>query len=194
LGLALPLLTAFVVDQVLLFRLSALLPLLAAGLLVVIVAQAVLTVLRSALLLYLQTRVDTSMMLGFFEQLIALPLRFFQVGILLASSRPIGRLSKQELLTEGKFQGYATEALIGITTLKAAGAEQHALDRWTNLFFEQMNASVRRSYLSALVNNAVTNLLALAPLLLLLIGPSRYWVAASRPARCWRWSRWRACS
>jgi ABC-type bacteriocin/lantibiotic exporter with double-glycine peptidase domain len=230
LGLALPLLTAFVVDQVLPFRLNDLLALLSAGLLLVIAAQVVLTLLRSALLLYLQTRVDTQMMLGFFEQLISLPLSFFQqrssgdllsrlgsnmvirdtvsnrlistildgsfvvvylfilfsgspffgavalaigivqVGILLASSRAIRRLSKQELLTEGKFQGYATEALIGITTLKAAGAEQHALDRWTNLFFEQMNASVRRSYLSSLVNTAISNLLAFAPLLLLVIG------------------------
>jgi ABC-type bacteriocin/lantibiotic exporter with double-glycine peptidase domain len=230
LGLAAPLLTAVVIDQVIPFRLQDALTLLAVGLLILVAAQVVLTLLRSTLLLYLQTRVDTQMMLGFFEQLLALPLRFFQqrssgdllarlssnlvirdtvsnqllstildgsfvltylvilfagspffgvvalatgllqVGILLASTRLLRPLARQELLTEGKFQGYATEALVGIATLKAAGAEEHALERWTNLFFEQMNASVRRNYLSALVTTAVSNLRALAPLLLLVIG------------------------
>jgi ABC-type bacteriocin/lantibiotic exporter with double-glycine peptidase domain len=229
-GLAVPLLTAVVVNQVIPFHLKDTLTILALGLLLLIVAQVVMTLLRSTILLALHTRVDTAMMLGFFEQLTSLPLRFFQqrssgdllarlgsnlviretlsnqvistlldgslvvtyllilfrgslffgivalavgvvqVGILLASNRLIRRLSKQELLTQGKFHGYAAEALVGITTLKAAGAEQRALERWTNLFFEQMNASVRRSYLSALVELAVTNLRALAPLLLLVIG------------------------
>ena len=62
---------------------------------------------------------------------------------------------------------------MGITTLKAAGAEQRALERWTNLFFEQMNASVRRNVLSAVVTVVVTNLRALAPLLLLVIGTAQ---------------------
>ncbi|HEY7127734.1 MAG TPA: peptidase domain-containing ABC transporter, partial [Ktedonobacterales bacterium] len=229
-GLALPLLTALVIDQVIPFGLKEPLTLLAAGLLLLLVAQVVLTLLRASVLLYLQTRVDKQMMLGFFEQVLTLPLRFFQqrssgdilsrlssnlvirdtvsnqlisttldgsfvlaylfilfksslffgmvafviglvqVGVLLASTRLIRPLAKQELLTQGKFQGYAAEALVGITTLKAAGAEQRALERWTTLFFEQMNVSVRRNYLSALVDLSVTNLRALAPLLLLVIG------------------------
>jgi ABC-type bacteriocin/lantibiotic exporter with double-glycine peptidase domain len=229
-GLAVPLLTAVVINQVIPFQLKDTLLLVSVGLLILIVAQVVLTLLRSTLLLYLQTRVDTQMLLGFFEQVLSLPLRFFQqrssgdllarlssnlvirdtvsnqlistlldgslivtyllllfkgspffgvvalaigviqVAILLASTRVIRPLAKQELLTQGKFQGYAAEALVGITTLKAAGAEQRALERWTNLFFEQLNASVRRHYLSSLVELAVTNLRALAPLLLLVIG------------------------
>jgi ATP-binding cassette subfamily B protein len=230
LGLLAPLLTAIVINQVIPFQLKDTLLLLAAGLLILVVAQAVLTLLRSTLLLYLQTRVDTQMMLGFFEQMLALPLRFFQqrssgdilarlgsnlvirdtvsnqlistildgsfvltyllilfsiaplfgwlalaIGavqmlILLASTRAMRSLSREELLTQGKFQGYATEALVGITTLKAAGAEQRAWERWTNLFFEQMNASVRRNYVASLIDLAVINLRALAPLLLLVIG------------------------
>jgi ABC-type bacteriocin/lantibiotic exporter with double-glycine peptidase domain len=181
-------------------------------------------------LLSLQTKVDTNMMLGFFEHLTSLPLRFFQqrssgdllarlssnlvirdtvsnqlvsalldgslvvtyllllfksslffgvvalavgtiqVAILLFSSRLVRPLAKQELLAQGKFHGYAAEALMGITTLKAVGAEQRAMEHWTNLFFEQMNASVRRHYLSSLVEIAMTNLRDLAPLLLLVIG------------------------
>jgi ATP-binding cassette subfamily B protein len=232
-GLAVPLLTAVVIDQVIPFRLQDALTLLAVGLLLLLVAQVLITFLRASLLLYLQTRVDTQMMLGFFEQVLSLPLRFFQqrstgdllarlssnliirdmvsnqllstildgsfvamyllllfrgslffglmalaiglaqVGVLVASTQLLRPLAKQELLTQGKFQGYAAEALVGITTLKAAGAEQQALERWTNLFFDQMNASVRRTYLSSLVDLAVTNLRALAPLILLVIGTAQ---------------------
>ena len=232
-GLAVPLLTAVVVNQVIPLHLQDTLLLLAVGLLIVVVAQVVMSLLRSVVLLALQTRVDTHMMLGFFEHLTSLPLRFFQqrssgdllarlssnlvirdtvsnhlvstlldgslvvtyllllcksslffgvvalaigvlqVAILLSSTRLIRRLSKQELLAQGKFHGYAAEALMGITTLKAAGAEQRALEHWTNLFFEQMNVSVRRHYLAALVELAVTNLRALAPLLLLVIGTTQ---------------------
>ena len=39
------------------------------GLFILMLAQVVLTLLRSTVLLYLQTRVDTQMMLSFFEQL-----------------------------------------------------------------------------------------------------------------------------
>jgi ABC-type bacteriocin/lantibiotic exporter with double-glycine peptidase domain len=232
-GLVVPLLTAVVVNQVIPLQLLDTLLLLAVGLLVLIVAQVVMSLLRSVVLLSLQTRVDTNMMLGFFEYLTSLPLRFFQqrssgdllarlssnlvirdtvsnqlistlldgslvvtylllllksslffgvvalaiggiqVAILLSSTRLIRPLAKQELLAQGKFHGYAAEALMGITTLKAMGAEQRALEHWTNLFFEQMNASVRRHYLAALVDLAVTNLRTLAPLLLLVIGTTQ---------------------
>src|SRR5262249_47712637 len=72
------LLTAIVVNTILPFRLNTLLTVLAAGLVLLVAAQVMMTLLRSWLLLYLQTRVDSQLMLGFFEQLMALPLRFFQ--------------------------------------------------------------------------------------------------------------------
>src|SRR5262249_31648019 len=156
-----------VVDQILPFKLREVLPVLAVGLFILMAAQTVVTLLRASLLLYLQTRVDTRMMLSFFEQLLSLPLRFFhqrssgdilarlssniiirdtisnqlistildgsfvityliilfsqstifgilslgigllQVIIFIFSSRAIRTLAKQELLTQGKFQGYA---------------------------------------------------------------------------------------
>jgi ATP-binding cassette subfamily B protein len=229
-GLAVPLLTALVVDQILPFRLRDTLSLLTVGLFMLMAAQLVTTWLRASVLLYVQTRVDSRMMLGFFEHLLSLPLRFFQqrssgdllsrlssnvvirdtisnqvistlldgsfvltyllilfvrspafgwlvlglglaqVAILLASHRVIRAQATRELLAQGKAQGYAAEVLVGITTLKAAGAEERALRRWTNLFFDQMNASVRRSQLAALVETTTSNLRASAPLILLVIG------------------------
>ncbi len=232
-GLAVPLLMAVVVNHILPFRMRDALTILAAGLLMLVAAQVVITLLRAWLLLYLQTRVDSQMMLGFFEQLISLPLRFFQqrssgdilsrltsntvirntvsnqlistildgsfvltylivlfkgspllgwialacglvqVIVLIASNRVIRRLSKLELISQGKFQGYAAEALVGMTTLKAAGAEYRALARWTNLFYDQMNASIRRLYLSSLVDTIVGNVRLAAPLILLVIGTAQ---------------------
>jgi ABC-type bacteriocin/lantibiotic exporter with double-glycine peptidase domain len=55
-------------------------------------------------------------------------------------------------------------------TLKAAGSEQQALERWSNLFFEQMNVSVRRNALASFLETAMTTLRSTAPLLLLWLG------------------------
>ena len=229
-GLVIPLLTAVAVDQIIPFRLQGALTLLAAGLFILLLAQLVTTLLRASVLLYLQTKVDAQMMLGFFEQLLTLPLRFFQqrstgdilarlssntfirdtisnqlvstvldgsfvlvyllillltlpifgmltlvigllqVILLLTTNRLIRDLAKRELVANGKSQGYAAEALAGIATLKSAGAEQRALQRWSNLFFDQMNASVRRNYISSLVNTAMSTLRTFSPLVLLVVG------------------------
>src|SRR5581483_4880409 len=79
LGLAMPVLTAIALNQLIPFQLSNMLVLLAIGVGLLIAAQTITTLLRSTVLLYLQTKVDTRMLLNFFEHLIALPLRFFQL-------------------------------------------------------------------------------------------------------------------
>src|SRR5262249_46420277 len=76
-GLVVPLLTAIEIDQVISFRLKDTLTMLAVGLLILLVAQVMLTLLRSAVLLSLQTRVDAQLLLGFFEHVLALPLERF---------------------------------------------------------------------------------------------------------------------
>jgi len=229
-GLIVPLFTAVAVDQIIPFKLKDTLVLLALGLFILLLAQLVTTLLRAVVLLYLQTKVDTQMMIGFFEQLLTLPLRFFQqrssgdiltrlssntvirdtisnqlvstvldgsfvlvylvillvtspvfaglavaiglvqVILLLSTNHLIRDLARRELLAQGKSQGYAAEALAGIATLKSAGAEQRALQQWSNLFFDQMNASVRRSYISSLINTAMNTLRTFSPLVLLVVG------------------------
>ncbi|MGO8790099.1 MAG: peptidase domain-containing ABC transporter [Terriglobia bacterium] len=78
LGLALPLLTAVVVDRVLPLHSVSVMAILGLGLALVVVAQAVAAYLRAALLIYLQGRMDAQMTMGFFEHLLSLPCRFFQ--------------------------------------------------------------------------------------------------------------------
>src|SRR5258708_28099587 len=79
----------------------------------------------------------------------------------------------RELGAQGKTQGYLNEVLAGIGAVKAAGAEQRALARWTNLFFDEMNISVRRNYLLSGVSVVFETLQFLAPLLLLWIGATQ---------------------
>ena len=93
-----------------------------------------------------------------------------QVVLLLCSTGPIRALASRELEAQGKAQGYETEALVGIETLKAAGAEQHVFERWSNLFFNQLNISLRLNYLSSVMQTLMSSLSALSPLLLLWFG------------------------
>jgi ATP-binding cassette subfamily B protein len=230
LGLILPLLTKVVLDQILPSRMSNVMFALAVGMLLLLMAQATISILREWLLVYLRARIDIHMVLGSFEHLLKLPYSFFQqrssgdllarmssntvlrdtlsnqlistmldgsivviyLIILLWQSLPFGLLtlavgvlqvillmstyhfardlSNRELAAQGKSQGYLAEALAGIATLKAAGAEPRAFDRWSNLFFDQLNTSVRRSYLSTLVGTGLMTLRTFAPLALLWVG------------------------
>src|SRR5579859_2813701 len=229
-GLAVPALTAVVVDTIVPSGLKDGLTLLTIGLFILLAAQLTTTLLRSSVLLYLQTKVDTQMMLGFFEQLITLPLRFFQqrssgdilarlssntiirdlisnqlvssvldsafvllylvilfvtspifgslvlllsllqITLLVVSNYTVRELTTRELTAQGKSQSYVAEALVGMITLKAAGAEYRALQHWTSLFFDQMNASVRRNYVSSLITTIITTIQTFSPVFLLVVG------------------------
>ena len=229
-GLGVPLLTKVIIDQILPLRLTSIIPLLGIGVLSLILAQLVVLVLRSFLLIFLQCRIDTHMHPCFFDHLLMLPLKFFQqrstgdiltrvssnntirdivstqflstvldgslvivymiillwqswsfglvvlvIGILqfillLGASNEFRLRSDRELETIGKSQGYVAEILAGMTTIKAAGAEQRAFQKWANLFCEQLNASLRRIYLSSLLESSITVLRTVSPLLLLWLG------------------------
>ncbi|MBO0783238.1 MAG: peptidase domain-containing ABC transporter, partial [Ktedonobacteraceae bacterium] len=93
-----------------------------------------------------------------------------QVVLLWCSDRPMRALARRELEATGKEQGYANEVLGGITTLKAAGAEQRAFQHWSNLFFDQLNTTIRLSYLSSIIGSLLAILQVLSPLLLLWLG------------------------
>jgi ATP-binding cassette subfamily B protein len=78
LGLALPLATKLLVDRVIPHRLVGAMETLGAGIAVWAGALLVTNYLRGALLLNLQAKLDSRMMLGFFEHLLSLPFPFFQ--------------------------------------------------------------------------------------------------------------------
>jgi len=229
-GLGVPLLTKVIIDQVIPLRLTSIVPLLGIGVLSLLLAQLVVLLLRSFLLIYLECRIDMHMHPSFFDHLFMLPLKFFQqrstgdiltrvssnttirdivstqflstvldggmvivyiiillwqswsfglvvlvIGILqfvllLGTKNEFRLRSDRELEAIGKSQGYVAEILAGMTTVKAAGAEQRAFQKWSNLFCDQLNSSIRRIYLSSILETSITVLRIVSPLLLLWLG------------------------
>ncbi len=77
LGLVFPIFTAVLVDTILPEQNLSMLTILGVGMIILVLAQVILTYLRSSLSLYLEARLDTELMLGFFEHVLMLPFRFF---------------------------------------------------------------------------------------------------------------------
>ncbi|HWS82907.1 MAG TPA: peptidase domain-containing ABC transporter [Ktedonobacteraceae bacterium] len=230
LGLVVPVLAEIAIDRIIPFKMVSALDLFGIGMILVVLAQLVTRLLRAWILIYVQSRVDMTMMFNFFQHLVNLPQRFFlqrssgdllarvasnaairdtisnqlystvldgsfvliylfilfslslpftmaviviavlQVSLLLGTSRPLREFTSRELAAGGKSSGYITEALVGMKTLKAAGAEERVLHRWSKLYLEQMTISVRHGYLSSSIDTLMSTFSICAPLLLLWIG------------------------
>jgi ATP-binding cassette, subfamily B, bacterial len=77
-GLVVPIFTKILVDRVLPLKITSIMLTLALGMSMSIFALAVVSYLRSTLLIYLQARIDSRMMLDFCDRLLALPFCFFE--------------------------------------------------------------------------------------------------------------------
>jgi ATP-binding cassette, subfamily B, bacterial len=230
LALALPILTAMVVDRVLPRGDYSLLAAAGLGMGLVLGFQLLSSLIRSHLLIELRTRLDIRMTLGFVAHLLTLPYAYFtkrsagdlmlrigsnaqirdlltssmlstlldgglaltyllllvaispvlaavsvglgtlQVIVLLVSRHRFAMLASQDLESQARAHAYLIQMLVGIETLKIAGAENRALEQWTNLYIDQLNVALQRSRMSTVID-AVNGLLqSAAPLLLLGIG------------------------
>ena len=118
---------------------------------------------------YLIILFSLSRLFGILVLAIAAP----QVVLLLVTARTTRTLASRELMAIGKSQGYVTEILTGITTLKAAGAEKRAFIHWSRLFSDQLTISIRQNYVLAIIDTLLTGLSMLSPLLLLWLGASQ---------------------
>ncbi|HWS82797.1 MAG TPA: peptidase domain-containing ABC transporter, partial [Ktedonobacteraceae bacterium] len=118
---------------------------------------------------YLIILFSLSRLFGILVLAIAAP----QVVLLLVTARTTRTLASRELMAIGKSQGYVTEILTGITTLKAAGAEKRAFLHWSRLFSDQLTISIRQNYVLAIIDTLLTGLSMLSPLLLLWLGASQ---------------------
>jgi ATP-binding cassette, subfamily B, bacterial len=120
----------------------------------------------SMVMIYLFILLSQSLVFG----TIALAIGLLQIILLIATHGPVRRLARRELDAIGGSQGYVTEMLTGIATLKAAGAEQKAFQRWSNLFLKQLNISVHLNYTVSIIGSFISILNTLAPLALLWVG------------------------
>jgi ATP-binding cassette, subfamily B, bacterial len=233
LGLALPLLTAALVDRIVPRGDHSLLTVVAVAMTAMTGATFATSWLRARLLLQLRTRVDLRIATGFLEHLLALPYTFhlrrsagdlmlrlrsnavvrellttsvlsslldgvlvvgylaailviwpglgllvaglgaLQIAVLILARRSNQRLAAEGLQAEAKTHSYAYQVFTGIGTLKAAGAEGRAAEQWSNLFVDELNTSVARGRLTALVEAAFSALHIGSPLVILCYGATR---------------------
>ncbi|MEV4381474.1 peptidase domain-containing ABC transporter [Streptosporangium sp. NPDC049644] len=97
----------------------------------------------------------------------------FQGLLVLATTRRINLLTQQELTAFSASQSSLIQAITGIETLKASGAEKRAVEQWSAHFARQLNADVRSGLTQGLVEAALSASRVIAPLGLLWLGAWR---------------------
>jgi ABC-type bacteriocin/lantibiotic exporter with double-glycine peptidase domain len=102
--------------------------------------------------------------------LLAFGVGLLQVTLVVGASHWLRDLTQRGLAAQSASQSYLVEALRGVATLKASGTEDQALDQWSSLLANELDASLRRDHLSAVLDAGLTTLRTLAPLLLLWVG------------------------
>lgn len=118
----------------------------------------------------LSALLDGSMAMIYFFLLIIVSVKLTAIVILLAVARLlllwVLRWKQRQLIAEtlenqSRLQTFEVEMLSGMETLKAMGVEHKAAERWSHLFVDGLNVSVRQGRLEAIFNVAL-NLLGTA--------------------------------
>jgi ABC-type bacteriocin/lantibiotic exporter with double-glycine peptidase domain len=104
--------------------------------------------------------------------IIAVSLSLTEAGVFACARPAYHRLLAEDLDKQAKAQGYMVQLLGGMETLKCAGAERQAIERWSNLYTDELNVSIRRVRLSTFVDGLRHAIASLAPLLILTVGAS----------------------
>ncbi|HVE73420.1 MAG TPA: peptidase domain-containing ABC transporter [Thermoanaerobaculia bacterium] len=100
-------------------------------------------------------------------------LAVLRVAVLIGALRVRQRLTAESLQAQAAAQGYELQMLSGIEVLKACGAERRAVGIWSNLFVQQLNVSLARGRLDALVSALLDGLSLASPVTVLLYGGMR---------------------
>ncbi|GAA1019772.1 NHLP family bacteriocin export ABC transporter peptidase/permease/ATPase [Acrocarpospora pleiomorpha] len=93
-----------------------------------------------------------------------------QGALLLLTRRRRSDLNQASLSAQVQTQGQLIEAIKGVETLKAGGAEGAALGRWSRLFAEQLRADGRLGITENVVTSVLESMRLLAPAILLWVG------------------------
>jgi ABC-type bacteriocin/lantibiotic exporter with double-glycine peptidase domain len=97
-------------------------------------------------------------------------LGLLQLSLYWATRRIQRELMSEGLAVQAKTSSYEVEMLTGIETLKSMGAEYRAVDRWSNLFVDSLNVSLRRGRLDAVIASLLDAFGMAAPLVILGVG------------------------
>src|SRR5215831_2857915 len=102
--------------------------------------------------------------------LVVLALGAAQLAVFVFSRRRRRELMAQELEATTRAGAYTVQVLAGIETLKAMGREDRAVQHWSNLFVDNLNAALGRGQLGALVDAVISSLRLASPLIVLCLG------------------------
>lgn len=102
--------------------------------------------------------------------LLVLAIAGLQIILMLGSNKTTRDYSRQELEATGRTQGYVTELLTAIETVKSSGYEGQAFQQWSSFFYKQLNITNRRNTFSSLIDAGMSLLDILASLFLLWLG------------------------
>jgi len=97
-------------------------------------------------------------------------LGILQAGVFLLSYRRHQELMSQNLSMQSRAQSYLVQMLAGIETLKASGTEDRAVEWWSNLFVDELNVTLIRGRLSAIIDSCLNALRLGSPLLVMWFG------------------------
>ena len=101
---------------------------------------------------------------------VAIALGAAQVGILALSHAPQKRLAAQYLQAQSRVNGHQVELLGGIEILKSMGREDRAVERWSALFIDVLNASLARGRQTTFVESLLATVRVAAPVCLTWLG------------------------
>lgn len=102
--------------------------------------------------------------------LVVLLLGLLRTLIFLFSRRRFRDLMSEALSAQARSRNYQVQMLAGIETLKGLGAERRAVENWSHLFVDELNVSLSRGRLSALVDSLQQVLAMVSPLVILIYG------------------------
>ncbi|HEY1554177.1 MAG TPA: peptidase domain-containing ABC transporter [Kofleriaceae bacterium] len=101
---------------------------------------------------------------------IVLALGLADVAIYLLTRGPYREMMARSLEAQARSQSHLVEMLAGIETLKASAAESRSVERWSNLYVDELNVSLERGRLTAITDSVSDLLTTAAPLVVLMVG------------------------
>jgi len=101
---------------------------------------------------------------------ITIAMSFAEALVFLCARPTFQRLLAAHLDKQAKAHSYMVQLLGGMETLKCAGAERLGLEKWSNLYTDELNVTMRRARASAYVDGLRGAVAALGPMLILTIG------------------------
>lgn len=103
---------------------------------------------------------------------VVLLLGLMRLVLFLVTRRRHRDLMTQTLHTQALSRSYQVQMLAGIETLKSLGAEQRAVEQWSNLFVDELNVTLERGRLDALFDSLLQTMANASPFVVLILGAS----------------------